>query len=757
MTRHTDRHQQARKQQVLTHASPSSTSSIADAIVVKNDRLYFVCADDGNVPLDGTHGLGLYHDDCRILDGYHMQLAGVGASPLVATADRGFMATIALANPEIKLPNGSRISKETMGIIWERVADGSAPALHDRITFVNYGQEPLEVPVTFTFRARFQDIFVVRGMIDARTGTLHAPTWDDDDALHVAYDGVDGVQRRVHIALAPRPDRHDDTTAHFTIRLEPRQRTDVRISIALSTSDDPHPHSADPNKTDTDQVIGSLESASQRWLDHHASARTDSVLFDRLLHRSQRDLDMLRTEFNGSEFFAAGVPWFTTLFGRDSVITALQSLAFDRRVAEQTIDILGHYQGRKVDAWRDEEPGKILHELRVDELTRAGEVPYSPYYGTIDATPLFLILIGAHAAWAGDLAIFESRRAEIESALRWIDNYGDLDGDGYLEYDSASSDNGGIVNQGWKDSGNAILDQNGKIPRTPIALVEVQAYVYLAKRMMADLFRRSGDDSRADALSAEATALRERFNRDFWLTDRNCYALALDGNKRPLSVIASNAGHALWTGIADRTHARRTMERLMADDMFGGWGIRTLSSNERGYNPISYHLGSVWPHDNSIIAAGFRRYGFDDAAKRVFGGVLAAASEFEHGRLPELFAGYSREAFSLPVRYPVANHPQAWGAGSIPYLLVTMLGLVPEAFDRRLRIVRPFLPEFVDRLRLEGLRVGTGSVDLRFVRRNEDVDVEITDVTGGVDVVIDRNDESDAAGSQIAEDSLHVV
>ena len=430
------------------------------------------------------------------------------------------------------------------------------------------------------------------------------------------------------------------------------------------------------------------------------------------------------------------MPWFVTLFGRDSIITALQTLAYDPEIAAQTLRLLAKYQSRQVDEWRDAQPGKILHELRTGEMARLGEIPHTPYYGTINATPLFLTLVGRHAAWTGDLTLFDELRDNIELALEWINKYGDLDGDGFIEYASASEK--GLINQGWKDSGDAIVNADGSLGRPPIALVEAQGYAYQAKREIASLFRRAGDDGRAERLESEADELRRRFNQDFWLEDKGIYALALQACQEPVAVVSSNPGHALWSGIADEDKARRTMERLMADDVFNGWGMRTLSERERRYNPIGYHLGTVWPHDNSIIAAGFKRYGFDEAAMRVFTGIVQAAMHFGNYRLPELFAGFHQREFGVPARYPVACHPQAWAAGSVPYLVETALGLVPEAFEQRLRVVRPQLPDFVYWLEVRSLRVGSAHADLRFERAmNGAIAFRVMRIDGRLDVVGD--------------------
>jgi glycogen debranching enzyme len=463
--------------------------------------------------------------------------------------------------------------------------------------------------------------------------------------------------------------------------------------------------------------------------------RTDDILLGEVLRRSFTDLQLLRSSLGGHTFVSAGLPWFCALFGRDSLVASLQLLPYDPQLAASTLRLLATYQGDRVDEWRDEEPGRILHELRVGEMARSGEIPHSPYYGTIDATALFLLVLARQASWTGDLGLFTELRANVDRALEWIATYGDGDGDGYLEYRSSSEH--GLVNQGWKDSGDAIVEESGAIAEPPIALVEAQAYLYAAKTELAGLFERTGEQARAESLRREAAELRVRFNRDYWLDDLSCYALALESAKRALRVVTSNAGHALWAGIADGDKARRTGERLMADDMFSGWGVRTLASSACAYNPVGYHLGTVWPHDNAIVAAGLRRYGLDDAARRIFDGMVESAMEFEHARLPELFAGFARTEGGGPIRYPVACHPQAWAAGSVPFLLSELLGLQPDGFARRLRVVRPVLPSSVDFIELTGIGVAGAAADLRFERRGDDVMVRTLAVRGGLEVVVE--------------------
>ncbi|WP_189510604.1 MULTISPECIES: amylo-alpha-1,6-glucosidase [unclassified Mesorhizobium] len=371
--------------------------------------------------------------------------------------------------------------------------------------------------------------------------------------------------------------------------------------------------------------------------------------------------------------------------------------------------------------------------MRVGELAGADNVPHARFYGTVDATPLFLVLLGRYAAWTGDLGLFRELQEPVERALGWIARAGDHHGEGYLKYRPCES---GLINQGWKDSPDAIARTDGGIARPPIALVEVQGYVFAAKHAIADLYERIGERNRAKQLRGEAEKLRIRLNRDFWCEEQGIFALALEARSRQVGCVSSNPGQALWTGIADKDKGRRTVWRLMQDDMFSGWGVRTLSTTERRYSPVGYHLGTVWPHDNALLAAGCRRYGEDDAALRIFTAITEAAMHFRHLRLPEAMAGFPRKDFQVPVHYPVACHPQAWAAGAVPFLITTCLGLEPDAFADKLRIVRPRLPDFVNRIALRGLRVGEASADLEFWRTADGAEVNIQKTSGQLSVEV---------------------
>ncbi len=718
------------------HKSPRNTHNIASAVVIKDEDIFFLANHDGDVPLQGAHGFGLYYHDCRFLNGYELRIADTKPCHLTSTAAQGFQAVFELANEELHA-NDQNIPKNQLSMKWEHLIDSGKHALYDVLTLQNNGAQEADVPLTLTFQAHFEDIFVIRGMPQQKRGTLHKPTYDNG-VLSFVYDGADGIQRALRVQFWPAPQHADGGTVTFQCTLQPKEQQRIQLALAVSeSSDTTNDRPQAQAQPDIAHVQHALRQSFDDWLTEHTTVQSSSSTLDHLIDRSLRDLRMLRSHLRQREFFAAGTPWFVALFGRDSLISALQTLAYAPELAAQTLRLLASYQAQQKDADRAEQPGKILHELRVGEMAHLHEIPQTPYYGTIDATPLFVILVAQHAAWTGDLSLFHDLRAHVDRALEWMDTYGGLADAGYLCYSGGGESGGGLGNQGWKDSGDAIVNADGSLATPPIALVEVQGYAYMAKMGIAELYERAGEHDRAEQLRQEAAALRERFNRDFWLPDKHYYALALQKDNRPAAVIASNPGQALWTGIVDEGHAQHVAEHLMADDMFNGWGVRTLSSNEHRYNPVGYHLGAVWPHDNSIIAAGLRRYGQDDAARKIFDGISTAATYFRHERLPEVFAGFARDTYSKPVHYPVACHPQAWAAGSTPFLLTSMLGLMPDAFAKRLHVVRPMLPDGVQQLHVQQLRVGAARVDLRFEQAPNGVAVQTLHVDGDLKVIVE--------------------
>lgn len=730
--------QEKRKTSVLTKKTPSKVQSIADAVVLKDQDLYFLCNHAADVPTKAGHGLGLYYQDTRFLDGYTFRIDGQEAHPLVAANQGGFKGVFQLTNPELRIDPDKVIEAQHLGITISRLLRGEKRCLYDVVAIENYALEPIRVPLTLNFSADFKDVFAIRGLYDERPGRLHPPRWDSEQVLTFSYDGEDGVTRRVCVYFSRRPDHGQHTEARFSFEVAPGDREELLVAVQVfeyPTDEACPPH--EQGFPDLEQVETWLHRSSDAWLKEHVAVKSDSLLLNRIIESSLRDLHTLRSELEGEMFFAAGVPWFTTLFGRDSIIATLETLAYNPQLAEGTLRLLAKLQGTHVDPYRDEEPGRILHEMRVGELANIEAVPHDPNYGTVDATPLFLILLARHAQWTGRLDLFRELREHVDRALLWIDKYGDSNDDGYIDYTSEVSGDT-FVNMGWKDSGNAMVTDTGHTAEPPITLVEVQGYVYEAKRGIAELFERDGDAGRAAMLRREAEDLKKRFNRDFWLPDMHFLAMALQKDNQPLRVASSNAGQALWSGIVDADEVGAIERRLMAPDMFSGWGIRTLSADEKAYNPNSYHLGSVWPHDNALIANGLKRYGFDSAVRRIFSGLFEAATHFDQYRMPELFTGYRREDYGEPVRYPVACHPQAWAAGSIPYVLTTMLGLEADGFAKKLRVVRPMLPDFVSYLELHDLHVGDGRISLRFrcegeavtvVKLHGDVDLEVEEPT----------------------------
>ena len=721
-----------RKQRILTHGTPLVTQGIADAIVTKAENIFFLTDPSGCVPIAPGHGLGLYYHDCRYLRGYELLLGSEQPTVLAAATDAvGRASLLELANPDLRLARGRLLPRETVGIRWTRTLHGDPPRLEDALELRNLGLEAATVPVTLMFDAQFEDLFAVRGLFDQTLGRRHAPVWRGR-SLRLSYDGRDHCRRTLAITFSRTPSRHSGQTAHFAIHLPPRRA--VTLGVTMRIDERATRGAGHAGRARSTHRVARLRALAQ---EPRTTVASDNPLLDSILERSFADLRLLRSSINGEEYYAAGVPWFATLFGRDAAITAIQMLAYEPRVAEQTARLLAFYQARDTNDWRDEQPGKILHSIRVGEMARLGIIPHTPYYGSVDATPLFLILIARHAAWTGDLRLFNELRTEVELALTWMSDGADSNGDGYIDYVSTSAH--GLINQGWKDSGDAIVTANGQLATPPIALSEVQGYAYLARALIADLYGRAGDTTRAATLRAEADALRARFERDFWIPSLGCYALALEREDRPLAVVTSNAGQVLWSHIAKPSRARRVAKRLMAPDMFSGWGIRTLSTEARRFNPVGYHLGTVWPHDNALIAAGFRHYGLDAAARRVFAGLLRTAAYFRSYRLPEVFAGFSTSEFQSPVRYPVACHPQAWAAGSVPYLLSALLGLEPDGFARHLRVVRPTLPDGVNRLDVRDVPVGRARISMRFTRGTKHrVDVDLLSTTGTVELVVEE-------------------
>ena len=722
-----------------------AATDLGSVEVAKHGNLYLLTDPRGDVRIDGR-GLGLYELDTRVLSTSMLRLNGAPLTLLRGPYLRDGNDTIQLTNPELrrnpddKRAAASSLAHRELSVTRTRRLHGE---LSEQVTIVNYSATSEALELQLGLGVDMADIFEVRGYPRVARGRLQ-PIELRDDRVEFGYVGLDRIIRTTTVVLeGARLDPVDDPTAWpgacvlatWEADLEPNAR--VRVGWTVTTSRRPEVGSARAHLAPAAAPPASpVPPPPDDQLLETPSIGSDHEILDRTLRRSLMDLAMLRNHgpADGEAYLAAGIPWFTTLFGRDSIITALELVAFYPTQAVEALTVLARLQATTDDPWHDAEPGKILHEMRTGEMAGAGETPHDAYYGSVDSTPLWLILLGETHAWTGDDALLDRLWPNALAALGWIDDFGDLDGDGFVEYSRRSRL--GLLNQGWKDSADAIRHVDGTPADGPIALAEVQGYVFAARRAMARLARHRGEGDLAARLDAAADTLQARFDEAFWLDDAGFYAIALDGDKRQVASIGSNVGQALWTGIVPDTRAARVAERILAPDMFSGWGIRTYAAGQPGYNPVGYHTGSIWPHDNALIAAGLKATGSADGANLIAGRLIEAAQWFPDLRLPELFCGFARDEVGAPVAYPVACSPQAWAAAAPFYLLRTMLGLQADASARRLELIRPTLPEWLTKLTITGLPVGGDSVDLLVHRWRGRTSAELIGRRGTTEVII---------------------
>jgi glycogen debranching enzyme len=685
---------------------------------MKEDGLVLVSEDDGSLPIGTTSPLGLYYHDTQFLSGFALRINGQPPALLSANTEQNYVGAFQLANRPATLDDGAILPSQSLSVRRTRfLADG----LRERVGILNCNPAKVRLRIELEFDASFRDMFVVRGYRGPPAVVEATPVEVIPNGIRFQRLGRDGVRRTTDVTMRPAPDRIDGNT--FVLERELAPQEIVTYELAIVPREDGAGEAPAPR--DFDEALDALNAKYRRFLRTCTDFSTSSESLDEeLILRSALDLRALIDTEDTGLYVTAGIPWYAVPFGRDGIIAAYQTLAWNPDIARGTLRLLARYQGTKLDAFTEEAPGKIFHELRRGELARLGEVPHRPYYGTVDATPLFAMLFAETVKWTGDRVLWRELLPAAERAITWCDTLGDADQDGYIEYGASPSD---LRNHGWKDSANALSDPNGQPSVLPAALVEAQAYLYAAKRGLADLYAIDGETERAATLRAEAAALAERFERDFWMENEGCYAQALDGNKKQVPAVTSNAGHALWAGIARPDRARRVAERLMAPDMFSGWGVRTLSSTYPTYNPMSYHNGSVWPHDNSLIAQGFVRYGFREEANAIVEALIEAGKRFPNARLPELFCGFQRDLrfSSRPADYLVSCIPQAWSAGMVFLCLRSLLGLEPD-LERRRILVDPALPVWLDRIEVQHLRAYDSLISFRVRRSGRSVTV-----TGG--------------------------
>ena len=726
-----------------------------------------VSGSDGDVLQSNTEGLGLYYKDTRYLSVLEMKVSGYTPALLTSSGEFNFMGNIQSANPLMQIPShapqgggqpGSptqssvTLLPRTLSIRRNRfIEDG----MHERVGLFNYNNFPVSITLLLRFGSDFRDMFDVRGYNRTKRGEIRPAVWDDKK-LTFSYLGLDKLERHTEIAfdIAPSrvlieqplyPDSHSPmeqraelphgtsvlmtpvypalADVQFDLVLEPNTPFAITYHVipqGLGNGQAAHP-------TTFDMGARRMRMAYEGWFKECTKIETDNEVFDHFLQRSIYDLRILMEELPTGLFPVAGIPWFAVPFGRDALITALQTLTFDPQIAVGTLRFLAQYQGKQVNEWNEEEPGKILHELRFGEMTVLREMPHIPYYGSVDSTPLFIMLFVETMRWLNSDQLYKELLPSVKRALEWIDLYADKDGDGFIEYNSHNPR--GVKNQGWKDNALALQFRDGRFPEAPIALCEAQAYVYAAKHGLSELLARKGESQWAETLREEAAILKQKFNEKFWLPEEKFFAQALDRNKTPIPTVGSNPGHCLWCGIVEQDKIEAVVSRLLADDMNSGWGIRTVSNTEPSFNPMSYHNGSVWPHDNSLIAAGLKIAGYPAEANQVISQIFAASQRFRYYRLPELFCGFQQDNryYSSPAEYPVSCSPQAWTAGAAILFIPTMLGLEVDAATRRITL-RPRFPEWLNEIKLTGLLAANQKVNLsvRRVPGSERYGLEVT-------------------------------
>jgi glycogen debranching enzyme len=693
---------------------------------LKHGDTFAVFDQRGDIGGEPGNSEGLYHRDTRILSQFQLLLEE--ARPLLLssmTQDDNAVFSADLSNPDLLVDGEIALRREQIHLhrikfVWEGTC-------YERVLVRNFSDLPLSVRLTFRFAADFADLFEVRGERRAARGESSAKL-ESDHAVLLSYRGLDQVERNTRLTFEPAPKTLTTGRAAYEVALKPRETR--RIFLRYGVPDQHEEWTGRGFYRQMRAARHALRESSARA----ASVDSSNSVFNEIVRRSVSDLYMLITDTPQGSYPYAGTPWFSTPFGRDGIITALMTLWVDPAIAKGVLHFLAATQATAVEPVRDAEPGKILHEMRHGEMANLREVPFGRYYGSVDSTPLFVLLLGEYFVRTGDLETVRTLWPNAEAALRWIDTYGDRDGDGFIEYYRQTKE--GLANQGWKDSHDAVFHSDGRTAEGPIALCEVQAYVYGAKRHGALLAGALGHHSTAATLQAQAVTLRRQFEEKFWCEELSTYAIALDGAKQPCRVISSNAGQVLLTGIASPERAQRVTETLLLPAMFSGWGIRTVALSAARYNPMSYHNGSVWPHDNGLIAMGMARYGHKQAAAQVFTALFDAASYMDLRRLPELFCGFVRRQRNAPTQYPVACSPQAWASATTLCLLQATLGL--ELFDgsREVAFYRPVLPEFLDHVHLRNLRLSGGSVDVLLHRHGNHVAATVTRRDGDVVVVV---------------------
>jgi glycogen debranching enzyme len=702
---------------------PATETTTRPRCTMKHDDCFLVLDSHGDIGASLGGPDGLFNCDTRYLS--HFELLINGLQPLLLgsnLSDDNCVLSVDLTNPDIYYDKRIILQKNLLHVA--RTVFVWRSTLFHRFVVRNFSSDRVRLLLSITFDSDFADVFEVRGAQRARRGAARALV--EGNRADFIYLGLDGKRRHTRIVFEPTPTHLSPSLASFQLDLEPHKSVSLYGTI-----------SCDGEQPGSPPFLKCL-----RWAHRElkqiirvgTEIETSNQVFNEMLRRATADLAILLTQTPQGPYPYAGIPWYSTTFGRDGLITAMQCLWLDPRMALAVLKRLTVYQATDYNPESDAEPGKVLHEMRAGEMAALHEVPFGLYYGSVDSTPLYVILAARYAQTTGDLDTLRGLWPAIDRALAWIDGPGDRDHDGFVEYFKATPR--GLSNQGWKDSYDAVFHADGRLAEGPIALAEVQGYVYAAKTLASWCANQLGFTERARQLGTEAGHLAERFEDAFWCEEIGTYALALDGDKRPCRVATSNAGQVLMSGISRSDRALRIAQKLMEPNFFSGWGVRTVAVDEARYNPMSYHNGSVWPHDNAMIAMGLARYGDSRAAIRIFQGMFDAATYLDLLRLPELFCGFPRFRGRGPTLYPVACAPQAWSSGTFFALLQASLGIEQDPFANVIRFRNPNLPSFLDSVVLRGLKAGTGSVDISVQRHGGDnISLKVIEARGDIEVI----------------------
>lgn len=703
-----------------------ANSSLADqrTMVLKQGDSFGLFDSLGDIHQVGAGTQGIYHNGTRFLS--RLELNINGNRPLLLSAaprEDNQVLVVDLTNPDLVFDHRADLKQDTVHI--QRLKFLWHAKYHEVIKLLNFGLEPVEFALEIHFQADYHDIFEVRGIAREHRGKKF-PVRQEHGCLVFSYEGLDNILRQTRILLDPEPDFIDHKMVTYDIKLAAKQHLEIEIEIAFIENQEKTKH------VPFEQARNALNMYMDRTNGYCAGIVTSNEGFNDWISRSKSDLITMTTQTPYGLYPYAGVPWFSTAFGRDGIITAMECLWVEPELARGVLQFLAHTQAKEFNDFQDAEPGKIFHETRGGEMANLKEIPFKMYYGTIDATPLFVSLAGAYLERTNDIATIQNLWEHIKSALDWIDHYGDLDGDGFLEYETKSAK--GLTNQGWKDSQDSVFYEDGRLAEGPIALCEVQAYSYDAKMRAAEIARRLNEYDLHEKLRQEAKALKQKFNESFWSESKQTYVIALDGKKKPCNVLSSNAGHCLFSGIATRERAKIIGQKLLSEKMFSGWGIRTIASDEIRYNPMSYHNGSVWPHDNAMIATGLARYGLVNQAAQTLAGIFEATDYMPLRRLPELFCGFKKVSGKAPTSYPVACSPQAWAVGAVFMMLEACLGMKINAAENTITFSNPVLPGFLTDITITNLRINNKQIILQIRKNSKGIEAQLLSDGSGIDI-----------------------